>query len=145
MGRESNLPVPEDFSLLETFAQQCYPFQVPWAAPAYYHDTVISALESSNLRECVMRSTLMLIKSAMNYTFITTDTGHMAKPLSSVREGDVLCILFECRKPAVLRPCGVGDLGEEQEEQYELILLRGVMDSEFLKDGEFRRQMLTLR
>lgn len=52
----------------------------------------------------------MVIKSAMNHAFIITDTGHMATSQSGVREGDVLCILFGCRKPAVLRPCGVGIL-----------------------------------
>lgn len=145
MSRDSNLPVPEDYSLLETFAQQCYPFQVPWAAPAYDHSTVIKSLESNDLGECVRRSALTVIRSTMNHAFITTDTGHMVKSLSGVREGDVLCILFGSRKPAVLRPCVVGDLGKEVYELNAFAWAHGLMDGEFVKDGKFRRQMFTPR
>ena len=34
--RNSNLQVPEDYSLLEMLAQQMYPFSVPWADLVYY-------------------------------------------------------------------------------------------------------------
>lgn len=81
----------------------------------------------------------------MNHAFIATDTRHMAKSLSGVREGDVLCILFECRKPAVLRPCVVSDLGKEIYELIAFAWAHGLMDGEFVKDGKFRRQMFTLR
>ena len=81
----------------------------------------------------------------MNHTFMTTDTAYMASSASGALEGDFLCILFGCREPAVLRPCGIDDTGEEFYELIAFAWTHGVMAGEFVKDGDFKRQTFVLQ
>lgn len=104
MLRELNLPVPKDYSPLEMFAQQFSTTDVLWFTSDEIQGTDCNW---ENLKQCIIISVAKVLSESMNHTFLTTDPGYMAKSGPGVREGDYLCILFGCREPAVLRPCGV--------------------------------------
>src|SRR5436190_5670355 len=62
--------------------------------------------------------------------FFTTETGYIGLAGHLVQKDDVLCILFGCRLPAVLRP------GEDG--SYKLVTFtytHDVMEGEFLRDN----------
>ena len=73
-------------------------------------------------------------------SFFTTSTGYVARGEHHVKRGDLLCILFGCGLPAVLRPHDDGS--------YELITsawVHGIMKGEFVNDGKVERQTFHLR
>ncbi|KAH0534098.1 hypothetical protein FGG08_007307 [Glutinoglossum americanum] len=73
--------------------------------------------------------------------FFTTDSGYIGRAGHLVQKGDVLCILFGCRLPAVLRP--------QEDGSYKLVTLtytHDVMEGEFLRNnGSLEEKEFLLR
>jgi hypothetical protein len=66
-----------------------------------------------------------------NLRAFATDTGFVGSSYSAVEVGDVVCILFGCRLPVVLRPMDEGTYT-----LVDAVYVDGIMGGEFLVDGE---------
>ena len=73
---------------------------------------------------------LTLPYETLGKAYITTDSGYIGRSGTGVQEGDILCIIFGCSLPAILRPAGGN---------YTLVSFAWVLDAiegELLRDDE---------
>lgn len=126
--KQANQNQPEDYSLVEKF--RCKYMELPVQRKWEHLVPTVPLLPAEFDRAAVKATALIATKIPAGSTFLTTDTGYIARAPHAVQEGDLLCILFGCRLPTILRPCG---------DTYELISFTytdGIMDGEFVEDIE---------
>lgn len=64
-----------------------------------------SSIDQDTIGDALME---IVTKGAMKGSLFTTDTGYVGLSRDNIQAGDVVCVLFGCRMPAILRPLGDG-------------------------------------
>lgn len=141
--RNAKVEPPKDYSLHEMIANN--DSAAPWAAPTSVQDDLFTSTTLTPLQFCLLRSFMGIVRLTTGHDFITTDTGYIARSDPGVRVGDLLCLLFGCWSPAVLRPCGVKESGEQLYELIAFTYTHDAMKGEFLKSRNFKRQNIVLK
>ena len=73
-------------------------------------------------------------------SYLTADSGYFGRAPNGVQEGDLICILFGCPMPAILRPDG------DTHRLVEIACVHGIMDGEFVANSaKLQRQQFALR
>jgi hypothetical protein len=105
--------------------RQCGPYHAknnrPWSA-------LIPEGEVPNLRAWARSYSERMLETLECTSFFVTENDLYGISPSPVEEGDILCILFGCKLPAVLR---------SQKDKYSLVSLAyvpGIMQGEFFED-----------
>jgi hypothetical protein len=119
-------PIPNGYALLETFVQKSNPIRKvmshEWAS--------LLPEEPPDFTTTAFGAYTQIAYHAGNRCFFTTTTGYIGCAGHSAQKGDVLCILFGCRLPAILRP--------QQDGTYKLVTFtytHDVMKGEFLRNN----------
>lgn len=145
MWHRLGLKGPDDYSLLERFAQQHYHRPVPWASELHHPVRSAESAESTNFSRYILATCGVVLQNAKEHAFVATDSGYMANCNAGVSKNDVLCVLFGCRQPAVLSPYRVTeDSGKKVYKLKSLAYADGAMSGELLRGEKYERQTFAL-
>lgn len=149
--RASNgLKTPSNYSLFQSFLQESprTSFDYVWASNLSADVRAQEASLNSRIatEKCIIKTCLAMARAIPDRTFVMTDTGYMGLAGADVKTGDVLCIIFGCVKPLVLRPDGVDESGRPVYRLVAFAYVQGIMKGGFFKENpRFERQQFVLR
>lgn len=122
----------DGFALLEKVAQKFYPVRAD-LSHTWSH---LLPDEPANFTKTAVNAYIGIARRTRKHTrYFTTDEGFIGFAYYPVQEGDVLCILYGCKYPVVLRPQDNGS--------YNFVALTytdGIMEGEFLRDNNLIRE-----
>ncbi|KAF8859694.1 HET-domain-containing protein [Acephala macrosclerotiorum] len=93
----------QPFGLLETFAQRVHPARADLLGP--YSQTLPAEPTDFDFVPFAREACINIAQyTGKKSSYFTTDVGDIGLAYNLVQKGDVLCILFSCKYPVVLRP-----------------------------------------
>jgi hypothetical protein len=115
----------DGYALLEKFADKLHPL---WSVMTHKWNELLPK-EPEGFTETALGCYLKIAYDTAGKCYFTTDAGYIGLAGHKVEEGDVVCILFGCKLPAILRP--------QPDGSFTLVTYtytHDVMDGEFLAE-----------
>ena len=120
----------QPFGLLETFAQHVHPARADLLGP--YSQKLPAEPTNFDFMPLAREAFIKIAQyTGKKSSYFTTDVGDIGLAYNLVQKGDVLCILFDCKYPVVLRP------QKDNTRYHKLVAVSyvdGIMNGESLRD-----------